>query len=123
MNQSNTKNQAQKPFPTEAFLELVAARFRLLGDPLRLKIIHRLFAGEASVGLLAEELGATTANTSRHLNLLAQAGLIARRREAQTIFYRIGDPSLATLCAHVCQGVAGQQQGRLQELGLSIDNR
>ena len=68
------------PLSDEA-LQLVARRFAVLGEPMRLRLLQALFAGEKSVGALATETSGTQANVSRHLQTIAEAGLVARRKE------------------------------------------
>lgn len=89
-----------------ALLEEVARRFALLGDPTRLRLLRSLHEeGELSVGSLAAVTGIGRVNVSQHLNRLALAGLVARRREGTTVHYRIADPTLDALCDLVCAGV------------------
>jgi ArsR family transcriptional regulator len=83
-------------------LELVAARFRVLGEPLRLRVLQRLSGGECSVTELAELLDTTQPNISKHLKLLQTAGFVARRQEKNTAFYSLADPSVFELCDLVC---------------------
>jgi len=88
--------------------EIVAAahRFALLGDPTRLRILHTVIEhGELSVGAIAEAAGASRFNTSAHLNRLAAGGLVARRREASTVYYRVEDESLPAICEAVCESL------------------
>jgi ArsR family transcriptional regulator len=90
----------------EVLIEAAARRFALLGDPTRLRllsVLHR--AGELPVGELAEQAAVGRENTSQHLARLAAAGLVARRRQGTTVFYRIGDETLDQVCALVCEGV------------------
>jgi len=78
------------PFsPAQA--EALADRFRLLSEPTRLRLLDLLEQGEASVGTLTERLGCTQANVSKHLALLADAGVLARRREGLHCFYALSD--------------------------------
>lgn len=87
----------------EHLLEHVAARFRVLGDATRLAILRALLQhGELSVGQVAERLGAGQANISKHLRLLHEAHMVARRQEGTTVFYRVVDPSITALCDIVC---------------------
>lgn len=88
--------------------EQVAGYFRLLSEPTRLKILHRLCGGACSVNDLAGEVGLTQANTSRHLNLLYRAGVVDRDRDGAQVFYRIVDPNLVGMCRPVCLSIAGQ---------------
>jgi len=87
--------------PDEA-LALVARRFAVLAEPMRLRLLQALMNGERSVGALAEAAGGTQANVSRHLQTLADAGLVARRKEGLQVFYAISDPSIFELCTLVC---------------------
>jgi DNA-binding transcriptional ArsR family regulator len=87
-------------------LEEVARQFALLGDPTRLRLLKVLQeGGELSVGKLATASGIARVNVSQHLNRLALAGLVSRRREGTTVHYRVSDPSLNALCELVCAGV------------------
>lgn len=95
------------PLNDEA-LELVARRFAVLAEPMRLKLVHALFAGEKNVNALVEETGGTQANVSRHLQTLTQAHVLARRKEGLQVFYSIADPSIAKLCELVCGSLEKQ---------------
>lgn len=90
---------------TETFLDKVAYRFKVLGEPARLKLVHALMAGEKSVGELVGETGLNQANASRHLHSLVQAGVLARRKEANFVYYRIEDPTVFDLCELVCNSL------------------
>jgi len=95
----------------ETLLEEAARRFALLGDPSRLRILSTLHAaGEVPVGELADRSGLTRTNLSQHLSRLAAAGLVGRRREGTTIYYRIVDESLGELCDLVCASL--RERGR-----------
>lgn len=83
-------------------LGLVAGRFRLLGEPMRLRLLQALEESERSVGELVGLTGATQANVSKHLGLLHEAGIVARRKEGLNTFYRIADESIFELCDLVC---------------------
>lgn len=87
-------------------IERVADRFKLLGDPTRLRLVNQLHAtGELSVGELVERVGMSYGAVSKQLALLRSTGLLIRRREGNRIYYRIGDPSLNDLCDAVCKSV------------------
>ena len=83
-------------------MELIAARFRVLAEPMRLKILHALGEEEMSVTELVEAIGAGQANVSKHLALLLEAGLVARRKEGLNVYYRVADDSIFDLCEAVC---------------------
>jgi len=97
---------AAKPLPA-GVLELVAARFRMLAEPMRLRLLNQLRDGEKTVTALVEATDAGQANVSKHLSLLADAGMVGRRKEGVNIYYFIADESLFELCDLVC--------GRLQK--------
>ena len=80
-----------------------AARLlKLLASEQRLLLLCRLIEGETSVGVLAEHAKLAQSAASQHLAKMRAEGLVATRREAQTIYYRLEDPAamrvLDTLC-------------------------
>jgi len=91
-------------------IELVAARFRVLGEPSRLRILQSLRNGELNVSQLVEVTGSTQGNTSRHLQALADAAILGRRREGSNVFYFIADPGIFDLCDAVCGSLQRQFQ-------------
>lgn len=93
------------PVP-EPLLDEVSRMFALLGDPTRLRLLSTLNAdGELSVGELAERAGVSLANASQHLNRLAAAAVVERRRHGRSVLYRIADPRLEQICDIVCSGL------------------
>ena len=92
-------------------LALIARRFAVLAAPMRLRLLHALFAGEKSVNELTRLTGGTQANISRHLQTLTQAHLLVRRKAGLQVFYAIADPSIFQLCELVC-GSLEQQYSR-----------
>jgi len=88
----------------EAF-ELIAARFRALGEPMRLKILHALGKTELSVGELVDATGAGQANVSKHLAVLLDSHMVARRKEGLNVIYRVADATVFDLCDTVCNSV------------------
>jgi len=98
--------------------ELIARRFAVLSEPVRVRLLDAMHAsGEASVSELAEALGASHANVSKHLQLMLGERMVARRREGPRAYYRIADPSLIALCEAVCAGV----RQSLAELNAIVD--
>lgn len=83
-------------------LELVAARFKLLAEPMRLRLLQALHDGELNVTQLVEASGATQANVSKHLGLLSNAGILSRRKDGLHVFYTIADRMVFDLCSLVC---------------------
>ena len=95
----------------EAALEMIAARFRVLGEASRLKLMIALENGEKDVSTLVAITGQTQANTSRHLSALVNAGLLNRRKEGLRVLYSISDHSIFEMCEQVC----GSLQRRFDE--------
>jgi DNA-binding transcriptional ArsR family regulator len=83
-------------------LQLVAARFRALGEPIRLRILQILELGEASVTELVAKVESTQPNISKHLKVLQDAGLIKRRQVGTSARYSIADEMAFELCEMVC---------------------
>lgn len=88
----------------EAFA-LIAARFRALAEPMRLRILHALGTDELSVGDLVEATGGGQANVSKHLAILLDAHLVTRRKEGLNVFYRVADETVFDLCDAVCRSL------------------
>jgi DNA-binding transcriptional ArsR family regulator len=87
---------------------LIAERFRALSEPTRIKLLDHLRAGEATVLDLTDAIGTTQQNVSKHLGVLHGAGIVARRRQGNFVYYSILDASVFELCDTVCGGL--QQQ-------------
>jgi len=100
---------------SDAALEIVAARFRALGDPTRLKLVQLLFDGEQSVLELCNLTQMSQANISKHLSILSEQGLLARRKEGLYVFYSIADQSLYDLCSLVCESLSERFSRAQQE--------
>ena len=95
------------PLP-EPLIELIAQRFRVLGEPMRIKLLDRLRDGDATVGELQEALDASQQNISKHLGILHAAGMVTRTKQGNRVCYSISDPSVFELCDQVCGGVRRQ---------------
>ncbi len=108
---------------SDRMLEVVAARFRALGEPLRLRILQVLEAGEAAVGEIVERLEASQSNVSRHLQSLYEAGLVGRRREGSNILYSIADPAVLKICRIVCERAEEDARHELAELTIRRSRR
>lgn len=77
-----------------------ARMLRLLANERRLLVLcHLLTRGEMSVGALAEAVQLSQPALSQHLAQMRAEGLVATRREAQTIWYRVADPKVERLVA------------------------
>lgn len=106
---------ASKPL-SDKTLELVAERFRVLGDPVRLRLLQTLEVGEKSVAELVGATGASQANVSKHLQLMLRAGVVQRRREGLFVFYSVRDARVFQLCDAVCGSLAEHFTRELSEL-------
>jgi ArsR family transcriptional regulator len=93
---------------SDAAIELVARRFAVLGEPMRLRLLRALFDGERNVHTLVTLTGGTQANISRHLQTLTAAGVLDRRKEGLQVYYSIADPSIYRLCDLVCGSLEKQ---------------
>ncbi|MEO8735352.1 MAG: metalloregulator ArsR/SmtB family transcription factor [Edaphobacter sp.] len=97
-------------------LELVARRFRYLGEPFRLRLLQSLSKSEKTVTELVEALNANQPNVSKHLNLLLEGGLVARRKQGTSSIYSVADPLIFTLCDLVCKGATSRTKKELAAL-------
>jgi ArsR family transcriptional regulator len=79
--------------------EYVAERLSLVANPRRLLILCELAKGEMSVGAIQARVGVSQSALSQHLAKLREAAMVATRRDAQTVYYRIADPDLEVLMA------------------------
>ena len=101
---------------SDRMLEVVAARFRILGEPQRLRILQVLQAGEKSVGEIVEAVGGQQSNTSRHLQALFDVRMVGRRRAGSSVLYWISDPDVFRLCEIVCHSAEQEAIRSLAEL-------
>jgi len=103
------------PIPVD-LAELIAVRLRVIGDPTRIRILDLLREGELSVTQITEGLGTSQQNASKHLGVLLQAGIVARRKDGNSSIYSIADAGVYELCEQVCGGL----QMQLAELNALI---
>jgi ArsR family transcriptional regulator len=89
--------------------EMVAERFRILGDPLRLRLLRAIGAGELPVSELVAHTATSRANVSTHFGTMLRAGLIRRRKEGLKVYYAPADPP----DIRICDLVRGSLQDRL----------
>lgn len=100
---------------SEASLEKVAERFKALSEPLRLRLVYALMDGEKTVSRLVRETGALQANVSKHLGILLDAGVLGRRKEGTSAYYRIADESVFELCDLVCGSIEDRLAAELRD--------
>jgi ArsR family transcriptional regulator len=109
---------AQRRLP-EAALEKVAERFKVLSEPTRLKLLYALMDGEKTVSQLVEETGGLQANVSKHLAVLLDAGVLGRRKQGTSAYYRITDESVFELCELVCGSILDRLTAELEEFSVT----
>lgn len=102
---------------SQQVFEQVAHYFALLADPTRLRILSLLCSNERPVREVVEAIGLTQANISRHLNILHDAGVVARRRDGNSVYYRVIDPNFVDICRTVSVTVASRDLG--EAMGLT----
>jgi DNA-binding transcriptional ArsR family regulator len=104
------------PLPDE-LVTLIARRFRVIGEPMRIRLLDRLRTGEATVNELAAGLGASQQNVSKHLCVLADVGILGRRKDGNHVYYRIVDEGVFALCDQVC----GSLREQLRDLNALVE--
>lgn len=97
-------------------LDVVARRFRVLGEPCRLRILQMLEAGEHSVNEIVMQMDGNQPNISKHLQTLFDVGLVSRRREGTSVLYAIADPMVFKLCELVCSSEAKRSRREYEQL-------
>ena len=101
--------EATIPHPlSEPLVDLIARRFRVLGEPTRIRLLDLLRERDATVTELHEALGASQQNVSKHLGVLLQAGIVRRTKEGTSARYAIADDGVFALCELVCGGLRSQ---------------
>ncbi|MCL2646179.1 MAG: metalloregulator ArsR/SmtB family transcription factor [Phycisphaerales bacterium] len=109
----------QKGTMPVAFLERVVEVFRVLGDRSRLEILQSLMAGPRTVNEVVEITGKGQANVSKHLGVLAAAGLVSRTAKGTSAIYEVTDPLVYKLCDIVCGSLRkklGRESKEIQRL-------
>lgn len=99
----------------DELLELIAKRFRVIGEPMRIRILNLLRDSELSVTDLVERTGATQQNVSKHLGVLLDAGIVSRRKSGNQSLYGIIDDTVFRMCDEVC-GSLQRQMGDLSQI-------
>ncbi len=114
------KSRRECPLP-ESALELVASRFALLSEPMRLRILMKLMSEEANVGEIAASLEARHSNVSRHLQHLCASGAVGRRKQGFEVYYRLTDPTLPRLCELMCSSLEKRLAMQVQGFGPKLE--
>jgi DNA-binding transcriptional ArsR family regulator len=95
------------PLPPQ-LVELIAERFRILSEPMRIRLLDALREREATVQELQQATGASQQNVSKHLGVLLRSGIVARRKQGNFSIYSIADEAVFSLCEEVCGGLRRQ---------------
>ena len=96
--------QLAHPLP-DPLIDLIADRFRVMAEPMRIKILDHLREGPAAVGELAAALDTSHQNVSKHLGILHSAQVVGREKDGNRVRYEISDPTVFDLCENVCGGL------------------
>jgi DNA-binding transcriptional ArsR family regulator len=100
----------------------IAHYFSVLGEPMRLRILDLLRDGEKCVQDLVGAMDTSQANVSKHLKVMLQAGILDRRTEGTSAYYRVADELIFDLCGLVCDRIADrieQQAQQFREFSLA----
>ena len=110
MTKRNLSNEA---------LNLIAMRFKVLAEPLRLRILHTLQGDEKSVNELSELVEASQPNVSKHLKILQDAGVLNRHQKGNAVYYSISDESIFELCEVVCNSLERPLENQARILAIN----
>jgi ArsR family transcriptional regulator len=102
-----------------AALDRVAERFKALSEPMRLRLIYALMDGEKTVSQLVRETEGLQANVSKHLAVLLDTGVLGRRKEGTSSYYRITDESVFELCDLVCGSIEDRLAAELRNFSAA----
>jgi len=92
-----SKGKKAPPLTPEELGHL-AGRFKLLGEPMRLRILQSVCHEPLMVNDIVKATGSTQANVSQHLALLAAAGILGRKKAGQCVYYAVKDRLVLQLC-------------------------
>jgi len=95
----------ENKFLTDSEIEHVAARFKILSEGSRLKILRSLFDGEKSVSEIIENTGLLQANVSKQLRILQNNGIVSCRPEGLMRYYKVTDFTVQKICHAVCGSI------------------
>ena len=100
----------------DALLHKIAAWFRALSEPSRLRLLELLCDGEHSVNDLATAAGLSPAHASKHLSLLCAAGQVKRRKDGTAVRYALADDTVREMCDLVCRRMQKAARAEAQTL-------
>ena len=88
---------AEELISREEDIETASRSLKAMSHPLRLKILCVLGGQEVSVQDIVENVGTSQSNISQHLAILRDKGILASRKDANRVFYRVGDERTLSL--------------------------
>jgi len=97
-------------------LEMIAERFKIFSEPMRLRLLYAMMNGEKTVSELVAETGGLQANVSKHLGMLLDAGIVMRRKQGLNAYYSIADRTTYELCDLVCNSLENRLNTSLERL-------
>ena len=104
----------------------MAGFFKVLSEASRLQILCALKAGAKNVTEIIEATGLGQANVSKHLKMLAQAGIVTRQQKGVSVYYQIANPFVFELCELVCDSLSiqiEQQNKQFEQLDVIRQGR
>lgn len=101
----------------------IAARFKALAEPMRLRVLDVLRRRERTVGELVRATGANQANVSKHLAVLHREGFVSRRRDGLHVYYGVSDPRVFELCDIVCGELGRRAAAQARVFGSARTSR
>ncbi|MEN9202328.1 MAG: metalloregulator ArsR/SmtB family transcription factor [Thermostichus sp. DG_1_6_bins_120] len=108
--------EVMTPVMTPEVLNGVAEYFKVLSEPSRLQILCELRSGPKNVTEILEATGLGQANVSKHLKILAQAGIVSRHPKGVSVYYQIANPTCFQLCEAVCNLLVERLQQQARQL-------
>ncbi len=99
-------------------LDLVSSSFKVISEPIRLRLLNILMQGERTVGQLVEASGSGQANVSKHLAVLRDAGTIGMRKEGLTKVCFLADEIVKELCDMMCSRLRERMEGNAAALAF-----
>ncbi|MBE9182987.1 winged helix-turn-helix transcriptional regulator [Oculatella sp. LEGE 06141] len=103
------------PLPSSALAQ-VADYFKVLSELSRLQVLCSLKSGSKNVTEIMEETGLGQANVSKHLKILAQAGIVSRTPQGVSVYYEIAEPFIFELCELVGDRLSVRLEEQSQQL-------
>ena len=116
-NAMSKRSKKSPPPVTDEALSLIASWFKVLAEPSRLRILRSIEEGEKNITELVAATGLTQANVSRHVQSLAEAGMVGRRRAGLVTICYIADPTITELCDTVCNNLQKRLVQQAKRLG------